>query len=353
MLNFSPDDLRKMSTEMFVKVGVPIREAALVADHLVDSDMFGHDTHGVLRLPQYIDMVTEGIVSPGAPLRIIDDFGFSARLSGGWNFGPVSATRAIEFALEKLSSGAAMSVVTVRDCNHIARLGRFVSIAAKNDAIAIMTANGHGGDLAVAPFGGVDRRLPTNPIAVGIPTGLDWPVVLDMTTSMISGGDLRLLRNTNELAPLNSIIDAVGNTTRDTKDFYGPPAGAILPLGFPVVGHKGFGLSVLVDVLSGALSGAECSKENYERSGNALFIAVLRVSAFRSRDSFFDEVRNFIKRVKGSPTGKGFSEIMLPGEKAHKHYQNSKKNGIFVDDVAWGSICEKAVELDVDIAEVL
>ena len=353
MIKFPPDTLRKMSKEMFMKVGVPIRDAILVADHLVDSDMFGHDTHGVLRLPQYIDMVTEGIVTPGAPLRIMNDLGFSARLSGGWNFGPVSATRAIEFALKKLSSGAAMSVVTVRDCNHIARLGRFVSIAAKNDAIAIMTANGHGGDLAVAPYGGIDRRLPTNPIAVGVPTGLDWPVVLDMTTSMISGGDLRLLRNTNELAPLNSIIDSLGNPSRHAEDFYGSPRGAILPLGSPVVGHKGFGLSVLVDVLSGALSGAECSKENYERSGNALFIAVLRVSAFRSRNSFFEEVRNFVKRVKGSPKAKGFSEIMLPGEKAYKNYQNSKVNGIFVNDVAWESISEKAVELDVNLPDSL
>ena len=235
----------------------------------------------------------------------------------------------------------------------LASVGHVRDLSAKNDAIAIMTANGHGGDLAVAPFGGVDRRLPTNPIAVGVPTGLDWPVVLDMTTSMISGGDLRLLRNKNELAPLTSIIDALGNPTRDTKGFYGPPRGAILPLGFPVAGHKGFGLSVLVDVLSGALSGAECSKENYERSGNALFIAVLRVSAFRSRDSFFEEVKSFVKRVKGSPKAKGFSEIMFPGEKAYKHYQNSKKNGILVDDVAWKRICEKAVELDVNIAEIL
>ena len=349
MLKLMSADLRKMSEEMFEKVGVPTRDAALVAEHLVDSDMFGHGTHGVLRLPQYVDMVREGVVTPGASLSILQDLGFSARLSGGWNFGPVSATLAMEFALDKLLSGAAMSVVTVRECNHIARLGRFVSLAARNDAIAIMTSNGHGGDLAVAPFGGIDRRLPTNPIAVSIPTGLDWPVVLDMTTSMISGGDLRLLRNTGELAPLHSVIDALGNLTREAKAFYGPPEGAILPLGFPVSGHKGYGLSVLVDILSGALSGAECSKENYRRSGNALFIAVLRVSAFGSRDSFFEEVQSFIQRIKDSPTAKGFSEILLPGEKAYNNYQKTKENGILVDDVAWRRISELAVELDVNL----
>ena len=338
---------------MFVKVGVPKQDAGLVADHLVDSDMFGHNTHGVLRLPQYVDMVREGVVTPGASLRVLKDNDFSSRLCGGWNFGPVSAQLAMEFALNKLSKGAVMSVVTVRNCNHIARLGRFVSLATKADAIGIITSNGHGGDLAVAPFGGTDRRLPTNPIAFGIPTGLDWPVILDMTTSMISGGDLRLLRNTGELAPPDSVIDASGNLAREAEAFYGPPQGAILPLGYPKSGHKGFGLSMLVDILSGALSGAECSKENFKRSGNALFVAVLRISAFRELESFFEEVRGFVTRMKNSPTAKGYTDVFFPGEKAHKHYQKTSKNGILVDDVAWKKISELAVELGVNLPKPL
>jgi len=246
-----------------------------------------------------------------------------------------------------VDGSGAMAVVTVRDCNHIARLGRFVTQAARRNCIAFMVANGHGGDLAVAPFGGRARRLPTNPLCIGIPTGLDWPIVLDMTTSMTSGGDLRLLRNLGEPAPVGSIIDADGMPTTDVERYYGPPPGAALPLGMPTGGHKGFGLSVLVDILAGALSGAECSKEHAQRSGNALFIAVLRIEAFRSLEPFFAEVQDLIRRIKDCPPVQGVCEILLPGENAHRHYVERVERGLDVDEVAWQQIVELAGVLGV------
>jgi uncharacterized oxidoreductase len=347
MPKFKADDLRALGSAFFVKVGVPQDEAELVADHLVESGLLGHDTHSVLRLPQYVNMVRDGVVTPGAELKALEESDFTARLSGGWNFGPVTATQAMEKALSKVQGGGALSVVTVRDCNHIARLGRFAALATRKNAIALIMANGHGGDLAVAPFGGRERRLPTNPICIGIPTGLEWPLVLDMTTSMTSGGDLRLLRNTGASAPTGSIIDAAGEPTTDVDKFYGPPLGAALALGFPGSGHKGYGLSVLVDILSGTLSGAECSKADYERSGNALFIAVLRIEAFRPLADFFDEVEVLAERIKSSPPAEGFTEVMLPGENAHRHYEQRVRDGLVVDDTAWGQIEALAVELNV------
>lgn len=346
MPKFKAQDLRALGSALFAKVGVPAVEAELVADHLVESGLLGHDTHSVLRLPQYVNMVRDGVVSPGAPLAVLAESDFTARLSGGWNFGPVTATQAMEKALGKIRQGGALAVVTVRDCNHIARLGRFSALAARENAIALMVANGHGGDLAVAPFGGRARRLPTNPICVGIPTGLEWPLVLDMTTSMTSGGDLRLLRNMGAPAPPGSIIDAAGEPTTDVEKFYGPPPGAALALGFPNSGHKGYALSVLVDILSGTLSGAECSKADYERSGNALFIAVLRVEAFRPLADFFAEVQTLVERIKTCPPAEGFAEVMLPGENAHRHYVERVQNGLRVDDTAWGQIEALAAELD-------
>lgn len=351
MVRLAAEVLRKLGTEMLTSVGVADREAELVADHLVESGLLGHDTHSVLRLPQYVNMVRDGVVDPRGQLLVLDDSDYGARLSGSWNFGPVTATRAMECALEKVDNGGAMSVVTVRDCNHIARLGRFVAQATRRNCIALMVANGHGGDLAVAPFGGRARRLPTNPLCIGVPTGLDWPMVLDMTTSMTSGGDLRLLRNLGQPAPTGSIIDSDGLPTTDVEKYYGPPPGAALPLGMPTGGHKGFGLSVLVDILAGALSGAECSKEHCQRSGNALFIAVLRVEAFRSPEAFFAEVQDFVHRIRDCPPVQGVREILLPGENAHRHYVERVERGLDVDEVAWQQIVDLAGVLGVATPE--
>ena len=226
-------------------------------------------------------MVRKGQVKPGAELEILHDRGGVVQVSGGWNYGPVTATRAAELAIERARSHAIVAV-TVRDCNHVARLGRFVDlIARQGNLIGVLCANGHGSDLAVAPYGGRERRLPTNPLAVGIPTRRDWPIVLDMTTSMTSGGALRDYRNRGVPAPEGSLIDGRGRLTTDVEGFYGDPPGALLPLGFPVVGHKGFGLALVIDILAGGLSGGGCSQADPPETGNALFFTVYDIAAFR------------------------------------------------------------------------
>jgi len=350
MLRFRADQLSVLCASMFRRVGVPDADAELVADHLVESGLLGHDTHSVLRLPQYVEMVRSGVVQPGAELELLADTRYTARVSGGWNFGPVTATAAMQLAVGKARDGA-LSVVTVRDCNHVARLGRFAALAADERMVGLLMANGHGGDLAVAPLGGTARRLPTNPLSAAIPTGREWPVLLDMTTSAVSGGDLRLLRNLGRQAPEGVLVDAEGRLTEEVERYYGPPSGAILPLGFPQTGHKGFGLGVIVDLLAGALSRAGCSQESPERSGNALFIAVLRVEAFAVWEEFVAEVEGLIERLKSCPPMDGFEEVMLPGEHAHSQYLRRSREGLVVDEAAWCQIGELAAELEVELPE--
>ena len=352
MPTFNAEDLRKLGSALFEAVGVPHQDAVLVADHMVESGLMGHDSHSVLRYPQYTDMVCQGVVQPGAPLEVLQETENTAQVSGGWNYGPVTATAAMELAIDK-ARGKALSTVTVRDCNHIARLGRFAALAAAQNMVSLMTSNGHGGDLSVAPFGGTQRRLPTNPLCIAVPTGRDWPVVLDMTTSTISGGAMRIFRNLGTPVPPDRIIDAAGHPTTDVEAYYGPPQGAMLPLGHPTVGHKGWGLGAIVDILSGALSGAGCSQEAPPRSGNALFITVLEVEAFLSLDEFFAEVDRFIDWVKSSPPAPGFTEVVLPGEKSHQIYQERARNGLEVDANAWQQISVLAAEIGVDLPEPL
>lgn len=352
MPRFRAEDLRLLGEEFFTRLEVPEDEARLVADHLVEAGLSGHDTHGVLRLPQYVEMVRSGQVRPGAPLTVLSRSAGAARVSGGWNFGPVTAAAAVRLALE-LTEQTAAGVVTVRDCNHVARLGRFSAMAAAAGRIGIVAANGHGGDLAVVPHGGRERRLPTNPLSVAIPTGRGWPLLLDMTTSALSGGALRLLRNLGRPAPEGALVDAAGQPTTEVESYYGPVAGGLLPLGHPLGGHKGFGLALAVDVLAGALSGAGCSRGNAPVSGNALFILVLRPESFLPPAEFVDEVDRLIDWVKSSPPAPGFTEVLVPGERAHRTREERQRDGVEVDATAWEQIKALAGELGVTAPEPL
>lgn len=352
VLRFSAAALRKLATSLFVRAGVPAEEARLVADHLVEAGLTGHDTHGVLRLPQYVGMVRDGVVQPGVPTQLLEDHGRAVRMTGNWNFGPVTATAAMRLAVERTRS-AAVTVVTVRDCNHVARMGRFAALAAEERMIGVVAANGHGGDLGVTPPGGAARRLPTNPLSIAVPTAGDWPVVLDMTTSAVSGGFLRLLRNLGRPAPEHTIVDAAGRPTTDVGKFYEEPPGALLPLGAPEEGHKGFGLGLMVDILAGALSGAGCSRPQAERGGNALFIAVLRVQAFIAWDEFRREVEDFIERLKTCPLAPGTAGVSLPGEHGYSILQERTEQGIPVDSAAWEQIGVLAGEYGVPLPQPL
>ena len=342
------EDLKTLGIALFAAVGGPPADAELVADHLVESSLLGHDSHGPLRFPQYVEMVRQGTVTPGAPTQVLRATRCLAQLSGNWNFGPVSAEAAMRLALE-LARQVPLAVVTLKDCNHVARLGRFAALAAAENRIALMGANGHGGDLAVAPFGGIERRLPTNPLCLALPTRRPWPLVLDMTTSAISGGALRLHQNLGTSTPPDRLVDASGKPTTDTKAYYGPPPGAVLPLGFPGAGHKGFGLAVMVDILAGALSGAGCSQAAPERSGNALFIALIDIAAFTPLEQYFRESEQFIDWIKSSPPAAGFEEVLLPGEQAWRISQQRLRQGIAVDERAWSQISALATELGVDL----
>ena len=287
---FAAGDLRRLGSDLFAAVGVPREEAELVADHMVESGLLGHDSHGVLRYPQYVESVRRGKVVPGAPFEILSEAPRIAHVSGNWNFGPVTAHRAAQLAASKARDGA-VAAVTVRSCNHVARLGRFAAqIAASGDLVGMLFCNGHGSDHSTAPFAGAEKRLPTNPLAAAVPSGREWPILLDMTTSMTSGGAMRLYRNRREPVPEGFIIDSGGAPTTDVEKYYA--GGALLPLGFPGTGHKGFGLAVAVDILAGALSGAGCSRQDPPEAGNALLIAALNVAAFVPLDEFLERGRS-------------------------------------------------------------
>lgn len=335
MLKFTHEQLRTIGFEIFKAAGATDEEARIVSDLLVESNLAGHDSHGVLRIPQYVRMILNGEIKPGANIEIVRETSSTAVINGNWGFGQLIATKVMRIAIEK-ARRCAISSVSVYNCNHIGRLASYALMAMENEMIALMMVNGHGGDQSVAPFGGIARRLGTNPIAVAIPTE-GAPFVLDITTSAAAGGKIRVKRARKEKLPEGWLIDSEGNPTTDPEVYFTQPLGALLPLG-GALGHKGYGLSLVVDILAGALSEAGCSRANAPRLGNAIWACVINIESFTPIDEFKDRVQSLLEYVKSSPNAPGFSEIAIPGERSFKERCKRLKEGIFIEDETWRQI---------------
>ncbi len=343
----SVEQLNQMGANIFEAAGVPSDEAQVVAESLVKSNLTGHDSHGVIRIPQYISLLKKGSIVPGAEMEIVRENPNTAVLNGNWGFGQVMARKAMEIAIEKAETNFLASVA-MSQSNHVGRLGEYPVMAAERNMIGMMTVNNHGAAQCMAAWGGIGRRLSPNPMAIGLPTGDDVPVLLDITTAVVAEGKVRVKRNRGEELPEGCIIDAQGNPSTDPNDYYGPPGGAILPFG-GIVGHKGYGIGFILDILAGALSGAGCSRADATRFGNAVFIFVIKIENFIAADEFKAHVDGLIEYVKSSPKMPGVDEILFPGEIEAKERKKRLENGIFIEDETWGQIVEIAEELGVDM----
>lgn len=348
MPTFAPERLEGIACRIFVAAGVPPGEAEVIAQSLVASNVLGHDSHGVIRIPQYLSMIRDGKVKPGARVEVVRETGCNALLDGHFGFGQVVARKAIEIAIGKAATNGT-GAVAVRHISHVGRLGEYPTMAAEQGMIGMAMVNNHGGALCMAPSGGIERRLSPNPICFAIPTGQDKPIVLDMTSSVCAEGKLRVMRNRGETLPEGWIIDAQGRPSTDPGAFYGPPQGALLPLGGSV-GYKGFGLCMVMDILAGALSGAGCSGSSHAMGLQGLFVTVIDIASFTTAEVFQERVDTFIQYVKSSPTMPGVEEILVPGEPEFREERKRLKEGIPVEDETWRQVLEAAEAVGLDLA---
>lgn len=339
---FTPDQLRKAAADVFVAYDIPVDEAELVAGFLVKSNLMGHDSHGVIRIPQYLRDIKNGNIVPAAKVEVVSESPSHAVLNGNWGFGYSLAVAAMEVAIDKAGE-CGISAVGMHNCNHIGRLGGYPAMAAERGMVAVLTVNAHGAAPSTVPWGGTERRLPTNPICYGLPCGGEWPLLLDMTTSVMAEGKVRVKKNRGEPTPEGWLIDSEGNPTTDPNKYYDVPRGAFLPLG-GIAGHKGFGLGMVVDILSGVLTGAGTTRENITRIGNGVFITVIDIKRFLPLEDFKRQVDEFISYVKSSPTMPGVEEILVPGEVEAKEEAKRSVEGIFVEDETWGQITDLGKE---------
>lgn len=336
MLNVTAEELTTICLNVFQNLNVSPFEAEIVTRSMVDANRVGHDSHGVIHLPKYVRELQDGLIQPNVPTEMIHESASVAVLDGNWGFGPVIATRAVELAIQKAKQTDVSSVAVSR-CNEVGRLGGYACFAADAEMIALLMANDHGGGTCVAPHGGIEGRLSTNPIACAVPIEGQEPIVLDMSTSVVASGKIRVMQHRNEPLPEGWLINADGEPTTDTGDFYGMPSAALLPFG-GIAAHKGFGLSVIVDILAGALTGAGCSRGEDARVGNGLFVLVLNVASFREFPGFSTEICRFIEYLKSAKRAAGVDAIRMPGERGWDEQRKRERDGIPIDVETWQQI---------------
>jgi uncharacterized oxidoreductase len=340
-------ELRRMGREIYERVGATSDEADTVAGQLVESSLSGHDSHGVQRLPQYVAGVASGQIVPGAVVEVERETPATAVLNGNWGFGHVTAVAAMNVAIRKARE-ASVGLVTVHRCNHVGRLGAFSPLAAEADMIGMLANNGHGADLAMPPSGGIGRVLPANCLAVACPSAGEFPIALDFTTAVAAGGKVRVTLAKGERMPDGWMIDHEGYPTNDPGVYMTEPKGALLPFGGPVA-HKGYGLAFVIDILSGALSPAGCSRQDSKVTGNALFVQAINIEAFRPLDAFKAEVKRFVDYVKSAEPAPGSHEVLVPGERSWRTRKERSKSGIPVPDSTWEQIVETGRKVGLEL----
>ncbi|MEM3591069.1 MAG: Ldh family oxidoreductase [Candidatus Bathyarchaeia archaeon] len=337
---FHANQLIDVGTKIFLAAGVPLEEARLVSELLVKSNLVGHDSHGIIRVIQYINEIEKGSIKPGANIEIVKETSSTAILNGNWGFGQVVAKRAMDLAVEKARKNA-VSIVCVFNCNHIGRLADYAIMASEKDMIGIVMVNS---TKFVAPFGGRERLLSTGPMCFAFPSYLDFPLVIDVATSVVAEGKVRVALHKGEKIPYGWIVDKNGNPSNDPKDLY--DGGALLPLGGDEHGHKGFGLGLAVEILSGILTSAGCAYEEDKR-GNGVFFEVINVEKFMSLEDFKKKVSNLIRVIKSSKPRPGFKEILVPGEPEYLTEKIRLREGIYVPEKTWEEIKNLARKLGV------
>ncbi len=348
MPTLQAEPLVTFSRALFVAAGVPSEEADVVSRSLVDANLCGHDSHGVMRVQQYVGFIREQKLFCNVPLQTLHETPAMYSGDAGWGLGQVQAYRLLDILRPK-ASALGIAAGTLRRCGHIGRLGEYAESAARHGMAFFATVNSHGCGRRVAPPGGIEGRISTNPLCLGAPTPTD-PLVLDIGTSAVAEGKVRVNLQKGEKAPDGWLLDDRGHPTNDPAALYNEPRGTILPFGGPQA-YKGFGLGLLLDAFAGGLSGGECSRPEAPLAarGNTVVFALFDTKHFGGSDHFLKEAGNLAAFVRNTPTAEGVKSITLPGDPERISKTKRQVEGIPISDGTWSLLVKLAEELKVAV----
>ena len=338
MPTFEPRKLEEIAYKIFRAVGSPDETARTVAEHLVDANLTGHDSHGMIRIMQYITNIKEGHLSPDATPEIAQETPTTAQVDGRRTFGQVVGKFAADVAIEKARKSF-IAGVSIRNTGHLGRLGTFPEMCAAAGMASIMYCGGGGQYPSQVPFGGKEPRFGTNPIAMACPTDMEGPILLDYATSVAAEGKIRVYRARGHKLPDGWIVDADGNPTNDPNAFY--DGGALMPVG-ATVGHKGYALAYMVELFGSILPGEAYTdeKEIGAPFSNGGLLIAFDPNAFLPADALRARTRKMTDYVKSSPVSEGFDyeKPLYPGEKEAMTRQERRDSGIEIEDATWEGI---------------
>lgn len=350
-VTIAADKLRAAVRHICLAGGSNEREASLVAENLVLANLSGHDSHGVGMLPQYILAVVEKRLKVNASVRVLSDAGAILNLDGNMGYGQVIGHEAMELGIRRAKDLGAC-IVSLRNSHHIGRIGHWGEQCAAAGLVSTHYVNVVGRPPLVAPFGGADARFATNPYCCAIPAAEPGgePIVLDMATSKIAMGKVRVAMNKGEQVAPGTLIDAKGAPTTDPKTMFNPPIGAILAFGE----HKGYGLAVIAELLAGAMTGGVTMHEGSWASGtitNNMFSVIIDPAKLGGAETWRREVAAFTDFVKASPKAPNSDGVLVAGEPERRMRVKRQAEGIPVDATTWGEIVAAGESVNVSAAE--
>jgi hydroxycarboxylate dehydrogenase B len=344
------EELTTFCAAIFERVGSSPEEARAVAASLVDSNLTGHDSHGVIRVPRYVAWVKTGDLVPNQTLDILADAPVFAVLDGRYGFGQTMAPRAVDIGVEKaLASG--LAAVSLRNSGHVGRVGEWAERAAAAGMVSIHFVNA-AGSILVAPFGGLERRLSTAPFCAGLPREDAPPLILDFATSLVAEGKVRVASQGGKPLPPDALIGPDGVLSGDPALLYGPLTsnnygdhsqgeGAIRAFGE----HKGSGLALICELLGGSLTGngATGPERKFANGMFSLFIDPKRIDASHIFDADMARYLQWFSEGKPMPG----QEILTPGEPERRMRAQRSASGVPLPEEVWEGIKATAREVGV------
>jgi uncharacterized oxidoreductase len=351
-LHIAVDRLLALVSDIFAAAGCSPEEARRVAEGLVDANLTGHDSHGVARVRRYVEWLEAGEVEAGRSISVLSEAGALSVVDGHYGFGATVGRQAVELGIRRgLELGT--SIVALRHAGHLGRIGQWAELALESGLVSMHFVN-VAGSVLVAPFGGVDRRFSTAPIAFGFPVAGEPPVVLDFATSAVAEGKVLVAANGGKPVPPGSLIGPDGQLSTDPATLYGPlegttdrdhrnGKGAIRAMG----DHKGSGLALMCELLGGILVGSGTSGPEKQRFANGMVSIYLSPSAFGSAEEMGREAQKFVAYIRSARPATAGQDVLIPGDPERRTREERSANGIPLPGGTWDAIRATAERLGV------
>lgn len=344
------EQLSEFATQIFVSCGSTPDNASKVGRHLVAANLKGHDSHGVGMIPAYVANILNGNLQVDARAEVIRDKGAVLLIDDHFGFGQVVGSQATDMVIERVRETGVVCA-GVRNCHHLGRIGSYGEQCGEAGLVSMHFVNVVGHPPQVSPFGGRDRRMTTNPFCCTVPRANDIPIVLDMATSAVALGKVRVAYMKGAAVPPGALVDHEGRPTTSPAVMYEEPFGALGPFG----AHKGYGLAVMCELLGGALAGEWTAQPGNARNNNIvnhMFMVVFDPAAFGGLEKFQQEVDAMVGYLHSAQPAAGVDKVRIPGEPEREALADRTANGLEIDDNSWAGILRAAEQAGLTAADI-